>query len=157
MLSQFNKVCTNNIVLSKLSFSKSTKEKKADISRIPSPIPPRPSKSILAKYKFYNINSLLLLNSKPYIKSYAQVSRRNINDIIKVKKAFLKLSFSKVSEVHNIINKTKNKGKPKVNITTKSPSHKQIIILIGANNMEKIISQVEKHIKNINRLLIIFG
>jgi len=56
MFSQFNKVCINNIALSKLSSSKSTKGKKADISRIPSPIPPRPSKSILAKYKFYNIH-----------------------------------------------------------------------------------------------------
>jgi len=42
-------------------------------------------------------------------------------------------------------------------MTTKSPSHKQIIILIGVNNMERIIGQVEKHVKNIIRLLIIFG
>ena len=42
-------------------------------------------------------------------------------------------------------------------MTTKGPSHKQIIILMGANNVERIISQVEKHVKNINRLLIIFG
>ena len=68
---QFNKMCTNNMALSKLSSSKSTKEKKVDISRVPSPISSRPSKSILAKSKFYNINSSLLSNSKLYIKLYA--------------------------------------------------------------------------------------
>ena len=66
-------------------------------------------------------------------------------------------SNSLLAKFQNIINKTKNKGKPKFNMTTQSPSHKQIIILIGANNVERIIGQVEKHIKNINRLLIIFG
>jgi len=149
-------MCTNNIALNKLSFSKLTKEKKANIFRIPSPIPLRPSKSILAKSKFYNIDLSLLSNSKPYVKSYVQASKRNINDIIKIKKAFLKLSFNKVLEVHNIINKAGNKDKPKFNMITKSLSYKQIIILMGTNNIERIINQVEKHVEN-NRLLIIFG
>ena len=147
---------TNNMALNKLSFSKLTKEKKANIFRIPSLIPPRPSKSILAKSKFYNTDLSLLSNSKPYVKSYVQASKRNINDIIKIKEAFLKLSSNKVLEVHNIINKAGNKDKPKFNMITKSLSYKQIIILMDTNNIERIINQVEKHVEN-NRLLIIFG
>jgi len=38
-------------------------------------------------------------------------------------------------------------------MTIKDLSHKQIIILIGMNNAERIVSQVEKHIENINKLL----
>jgi len=121
-----------------------------DISRISSPIPSRLSKSILAKSKFYNKNSSLPSN---YVKSYTQVSKENINKIIEIKKAFLKLSPKKVSEVHDIINKAGNKDKPKFNITTKNPSHKQVITLIGMNNVERIVSQAGKHVKNINRLL----
>jgi len=147
---------TNNMALNKLSFSKLTKEKKANIFRIPSPIPPRPSKSILAKSKFYNTDLSLLSNSKPYIKSYVQAFKRNINDIIKIKEAFLKLSSNKVLEVHNIINKAGKTDKPKFNMITKSLSYKQIIILMDTNNIERIINQVEKHVEN-NRLLIIFG
>jgi len=40
---------TNNTNTNKLSSK--TKEKKADILRVPSPIPPRPSRSVLAKSK----------------------------------------------------------------------------------------------------------
>jgi len=105
-------------------FSKLTKEKKADISRILPSIPPRLSKSILAKSKFYNKNLLLSLNFKPNIKSYAQVFKGDISKIIKIKEAFSKLSLNKVSEVHGVINKSGIKDKPKFNMTTKGLSYK---------------------------------
>jgi len=149
MSSQFNKVYTNNIAPSKLSSSKLTKEKKIDISRILSLISLRPSKSILAKSKFYNKNPLLSSNSISNIKLYTQVSKGDISKIIKIKEP----SSNKVLEVHKVINKSDIKGKPKFNITTKSSSHKQIIILMSINNAEKIIIQASKHVKNINRLL----
>jgi len=38
-------------------------------------------------------------------------------------------------------------------MTTKNPSRKQIIISISINNAKAIISQANKHISNINRLL----
>ena len=38
-------------------------------------------------------------------------------------------------------------------MTTKNLSHKQIIIPIGMNNIERIIIQAGKHVENINRLL----
>ena len=105
-------------------FSKLTKEKKADISRILSPISPRPSKSILAKYKFYNKNLSFSFSFKPNIKSYAQVFKGDISKIIKIKEVFSKLSPNKVLEVYRVINKSDIKNKPKFNITTKSSSCK---------------------------------
>jgi len=51
MLLQFNKTLIRNTTTSKLS-----KGKQADILRIPSPISPRPSKSMLTKSKFFNKN-----------------------------------------------------------------------------------------------------
>ena len=121
---QFNKVHTNSVVSGKSFFGKLTKEKKTDISRILSPIPPRPSKIILAKSKFYNKNLLLSLNFKPNIKSYAQAFKDNISKIIKIREAFPKLSSNKVLKVHRVINKLDIKDKPKFNMTTKSLSCK---------------------------------
>ena len=66
---------------------------------------------------------------------------------------FSKLSFNKVLEVYEVINKLGIKGKPKFNITTKNPFYKQIIILMDMNNTGRIIIQASKHIENINRLL----
>ena len=45
------------------------------------------------------------------------------------------------------------KDKPKINMTIKGSSRKQIIILISTNNSKAIISQANIYILNINRLL----
>jgi len=42
---------------------------------------------------------------------------------------------------------------PRINMTTKSPSQKQVIILISQNNTNTIANKTDKHIFNINRLL----
>jgi len=86
--------------------------------------------------------------------SYTQASKEDIKNIIKIKDAFPKLPSNKIIEIHNIIN---NKGikrrKPKINITTKDSSRKQIVIPISTNNSEAIITQANAHIANINKLL----
>ena len=69
--SQFNKVYINNVNTNKLSFRKIIKEKKVFIPRISSLISSRPSRSILAKLKFYKQNLLQNSKSKPQSKSYA--------------------------------------------------------------------------------------
>ena len=93
------------------------------------------------------------LSSKPNIKLYAQVFKGNISEIIKIKETFPKLSSNKVLEVYKVINKLDIKDKLKFNIITKSSSHKQIIIPMGTNNAERIVIQVNKYVKSINRLL----
>lgn len=51
------------------------------------------------------------------------------------------------------MNNSTQKDKLKINITTKGPSRKQIIVSIGTNNSERIIAQADNYISNISRLL----
>jgi len=74
----------------------------------------------------------------------------NINEIIKIKDTFLKLSPSKVSEIHNIMFDSNQKGKPKFNMTTKGLSRKQIIISMSRNNMERVMVQFNAYVTNTN-------
>ena len=74
-------------------------------------------------------------------KSYAQVSRDNIKEIFKIKDAFPNLSLDKVLKIHNVMNKLLQKSKPKLNMITKGSSRKQIIILMGTNNVERVMVQ----------------
>jgi len=92
----------------------------ANISKIPPPIPPRPSATILAKSK--------LAKSKLGSKSFARATKGSAEDILKVKEAFPKLAPSKIIEIHNITQGINYKACPKLNMTTKGPSRKQVII-----------------------------
>jgi len=92
----------------------------ANISKIPSLIPPRPSATVLAKSK--------LAKSKLGSKSFAQAIKDSAEDILKVKEAFSKLAPSKIIEIHNIAQGISHKAHPKLNMTTKGPSRKQVII-----------------------------
>jgi len=76
----------------------------------------------------------------------------NIKDILKIKENFPNLSLKKIEEIHKTINKSR-KTKPHINITTKGPSCRQIIVPMGNNNINKFISSSSKHIANINRVL----
>ena len=75
----------------------------------------------------------------------------NIKEIFKIKDAFSKLSFDKVLEIHNIMNKLLQ-DKPKLSMITRDSSRKQIIIPIKINNVERVIVQSNIHIANINWL-----
>ena len=101
---QFNKISLRNIPSRNLS-----KVKQADISRISLSILPRLSKIHLEKSKFYKKNPVSKLNSSSSNKSYAQASKSNINEIIKIKNAFPKLFSNKILEIHNIINSSNQK------------------------------------------------
>ena len=74
-------------------------------------------------------------------------------NIIRINDSFLKLSSNKINEIYKVMNNSTQKDKPKINITTQDPSRKQIIILMGTNNSEKIIAQANGHSSNINKLL----
>lgn len=84
--------------------------------------------------KFFKKNQTLSIPIKP---TYVQASSNNINDIIKIKESFPKLSANKVSKIYKVINKTESKRKSKLNMTTKEPSRKQIIIPMGFNNIKR--------------------
>jgi len=128
------------------------KEKKANISRILSQIPSRLSQSILAKSKFFrnkNLTSNFQLNKTSYI----QVLQNNIKDIIKIKDAFPKLSADKICKVQRVINNLSYKNKPRLNITTKDPLKKQVIISMKAKNSDRVMAKANTYISSIYRLL----
>jgi len=74
-----------------------------------------------------------------------------MEDIICIKNAFPKIPTKKVIEINNIVNNNKmDLKKPKINMTTKSPSRKQIIILINIYNSEIIDNFANSYIAIIN-------
>ena len=137
-MSQFNRGYPTN---SKTS----NKPQSANISKISSPIPPKPSTTILAKSK--------LAKFKLGMKSFAQVTKGKVENILKVKEAFPKLAPKKIIKIHNIAQGISHKSCPKLNITTKEPSKKQVIIPMSQDNSNIVILCADEHIFNINRLL----
>jgi len=78
--------------------SRTTKDKQANISRIPLPISLRPSKSILAKSKYYKKIQFFKLKTQSFI----QATKSNIKNILKIKDVFLRLSSNKIIKIHNV-------------------------------------------------------
>ena len=101
--------------------------------------------------EFFKKNTLVNSNLQNNKQLYAQVSKSNIKKIFKIKNVFSKLSLNKISKIHNVMSKSSQKGKPKINIMTKGLFRKQIIISIELNNVERIMTQSNTHITNINR------
>jgi len=96
-----------------LSSSCPLTNKPAEISITSPLISLKPSKETLAKSKFfkkYNIAKKL----------YSQVSKSNINNIIKIKNTFPKLPTKKIVKVNNIVNKS-GLVKLKKKMTIKGP------------------------------------
>ena len=142
--SQFNRKLSTSFSQKKEDKGKG---KPANISKVPLPIHPKPSKSVLAKYKFYKGDQM----TRP--KSYTQASKGDVNEIIKIKDAFPKLSPNFFLEIHKVINNLDMKGKLKFNMTTKGPSRKQVIIPMGSNNPDRVMAHSNIHVANINSSL----
>ena len=73
-------------------------------------------------------------------------------DTIKIKEAFSKLQNKKIEIVQKIIN-GQDKPKPKLNMTTKRLSCKQVVIPINNNSAIGFIKDLSTHVVNINRIL----
>jgi len=95
-------------------------------------------------------NKSKLTNTINNKKLYTQALKINIEDVIHIKDIFPTLSPKKIVDINNIINKS-NMVKLKINMTTKRPSRKQVIILMTKSNMEVILNQANFLIININR------
>ena len=106
-----------------------------------------------------NVNSSNKKVPKPsnVKKSYAQASKNNISpnveDILQIKEAFPTLSAEEVGKMIKGKNISRGQRKPRINMTTKGPSRKQIIILITKLNAELIINSANQFITNINKCL----
>ena len=112
--------------------------------------PPSPTKSAESLVK----KTLKPLNTK---KSYTQASKANISsnidDIIWVKEVFPTLLADEVGKMLNIKNRRIGTKKPKINMTTRRLSRREVIILMTKVNAELIINSAHIHISNINKCL----
>jgi len=121
--------------------------------------------SILAKLQ-KEVNEILKFfkktNSSTPTKSYAQastiskkttssISLSNITrDTLKIKEMFPNLPNKKIDLVQKVINGSVNKPKPRINMTTKGPSCKQVIVLMNSKLSKKFIKDLNLHVTNIN-------
>ena len=87
-------------------------------------------------------------------KLYTQVSRQssNTSDVLKIKESFLVLNASQIDRVNNIV-KENPKPKPRIQMTTKDPSRKQIIVPMSRDNSAAFLKNSSAYISNLNRLL----
>ena len=96
---------------------------------------------------------------KPMItkKSYAQASKANflssIKDVIWVKEAFPALSADEVGKMLKAKNSGRDMKKPKINITTRGQSRREIIISMTKANAKLIVNSAHIHVSNVNKYL----
>jgi len=121
------------------------------VSAIPPPILAKSPKEVkeIEKPTMNKLYAQALL-SKP--KSNAMSSNIAMN-ILKIKKAFPNLSNRKIDTIQKIINSSNDKPKPRLNMTTKSPSHKQVIVPMNNDLGKRFIKDLATHVTNINRAL----
>ena len=126
------------------------------IEKAPLPLPPLSTKSkieINTISKYFKDNKTMTNPIKP-TKSYAQASRQtaSTSKVFKIKESFPALNTNQIDQVNNII-KGNPKPKPHIQMTTKGPSRKQVIVPMSNNNNNSFIKNSMFHIANINRLL----
>ena len=130
----------------------SSAAKLANFSKLSPPLSSKPSKDILGKSKFYGKNTpgkdkKAVELGKPL---YAQVSSKNISNILKIKKNFPKLLNKKIKEINKTIFGKADKPRLRINIMIKYLSRKQIIVLISTDNANKFMLTSSKHVVNLN-------
>jgi len=125
----------------------------ASIEKIPPPIPAKSQKEINVISKYFKNKQTEIKNSGTN-KSYAQVSKQgtSTSDVIKIKDMFPSIGAKKIDQINEIV-KGSPKAKQQINMTTKGPSHKQVIFPMSNNNMVKFMKNSSVHVANINRIL----
>ena len=124
--------------------------KSSYVSPLPPPIPAKSPKKVNEISKYFKKNL-----SSTQKKSYTQVSSNGSNtarETLKIKEAFSSLQNKKIELVQKIIS-SKGKSKPHINMTTKRPSCKQVIVPMSTNNANKFVKESSIHIANINRTI----
>jgi len=135
------------------NFKEINKPSLASIERIPPPIPVKSLKKANIIFKFFK-NKNLDAPTTAKTKFYVQVSRQNTStmDVIKIKETFPSIGAEKIDQIDDIV-----KGVPKqklcIQMTTKGPSHKQVIIPMGNKNNINFIKNSSIHVTNLNRNL----
>ena len=74
-------------------------------------------------------------------------------DILKLKKTFPSLPNKKINLVQKVINGSSEKSKPKINMTTKDSSQKQVIVLMNNDLSKRFIKDSSTYVINLNYAL----
>ena len=126
------------------------------VSPISPPIPAKLQKEVnkLSKYFKKNTNTQ---QKKSYVhatssskQSNSSASKNITRETLKIKKMFPNLPNKKIEEMQKVINSSKDKSKPKINMTTKGPSKKQVIVPMNTNLTKKFIKDSSLYVININ-------
>jgi len=82
-------------------------------------------------------------NMEKPTKSYAQVSRQlpSTSDVLNIKESFPALNTNQTDRVNNIV-KGNPKPKPRIQMTTKGPSRKQIIVPMSSDNSAAFLKKL---------------
>ena len=92
-------------------------------------------------------------------KSYTQVTSKQAHNVatssaimnkLKIKETFPKLLNKKINMIQKVINGNNEKPKPRINMTTKGPLHKQVIIQMSNELGKRFTKDSLSHIININ-------
>ena len=76
----------------------------------------------------------------------------NTSEVLKIKEAFLALNAKKIDQINNIV-KGNPKPKPWIQMTTKGPSRKQVIVLMSSEHNSIFMKNSALYVTNINRQL----
>jgi len=153
-----SKILFRNKIRSKFNpqASKALVNNKSKKTVKPTYISPLPLPILVKIFKEVNeISKFFKKNDNPQKKLYAQVSSKLQNsntmmNTLKIKEMFPKLQNYKIDQVQKIINDSKSKPKHCINMTTKSPSCKQIIVPMNKEAGYMYIKDANSHISSIN-------
>jgi len=124
----------------------------ASIKRIPPLIPAKSQKEVNVISKYFKKKQPEMQTPRNN-KMYAQASKLTSTlDVIKIKKMFPSIGAKKINQINEII-KGNSKPKHQINMTTKEPLCKQIIIPMSNDNIIKFMKNLATHIINLNRNL----
>jgi len=119
------------------------------------PIPAKLQKEVNKISKYFKKS-----DKPPQKKSYIQASSqfklaKSISlssvtmDMLKIKEMFPNFPNKKINMVQKVINSDNGKPEPRINMTTKSPSYKQVIVLINNKLAKRYLKDSSIHVINI--------
>jgi len=128
------------------------------VSSIPPPIPAKSPKEVKEISKFFKkiekptTKKSFVQASTPKPQSSDKSSNIAMNTL-KIKETFPNLPNNKIHSIQKVINGSNDKAKPRLNMTTKGSSCKQVIIPMSCDLSKRFIKDLSSHVININRTL----
>jgi len=126
---------------------------------LPPPLPVKSKREVNVISKYFQSKKPLVKTKKPIrnnnpARSYAQATKLSANTlkVLKIKEAFPALNAKKIDQVNSIV-KGNPKPKPRIQMTTKGPSRKQVIVPMSKDNNSNFMKNSALYIVNINRQL----